>query len=41
MASAMGVAIGPGWTELHRMLSLAYWIAMDLVKVHTAPLEAL
>src|SRR5947207_13606398 len=36
----MSVAIGPGCTELQRMLSRACWIAVDLVKSRTAPLVA-
>ena len=40
-APAMGVSMGPGWTELTRMFSRAYCTAADLVKMRTAPLEAL
>src|SRR5262249_37527304 len=36
-SSIMSVAIGPGCTELQRMLSLACWLAVDLVKSRTAP----
>src|SRR5262245_66204635 len=36
----MSVAMGPGWTELQRMPSLACWIAVDFVKSRTAPLVA-
>src|SRR5712691_10511946 len=36
----MSVAIGPGWTELQRMFSLACWTAVDFVKSRTAPLVA-
>src|SRR5215471_16394292 len=38
--SVMGVSITPGCTELHRMPSLAYWVAVDLVNRRTATLEA-
>ena len=38
--AVIGVSIGPGWTELHRMLSLAYCMAMALVRIRTEPLEA-
>ena len=38
--AVMGVSMGPGWTELQRMLSWAWWMAMDLVKMRTEPLEA-
>src|SRR6266508_85911 len=38
--SVIAVTIGPGWTELARMLSRAYWIAVAFVKRRTAPLEA-
>src|SRR5256886_17677364 len=37
----MSVAIGPGGTELQRILSFACWMARDLVKSGTAPLVAL
>src|SRR4030095_2514071 len=37
----MSVAIGPGCTELERILSLACWMAVDLVKMRTAPFVAL
>ena len=40
-ADSMGVSTGPGWIELQRMPSAAYWMAVVLVKVRTAPLEAL
>src|SRR2546429_6467607 len=33
----MSVAIGPGCTELQRILSFACWMAVDLVKSRTAP----
>src|SRR5262249_14112260 len=36
----IGVSIGPGWTELHRMLSLACCTAVALVKRRTPPLLA-
>ena len=36
----IGVSITPGWMELARILSLAYRIAVDLVRSRTAPLEA-
>src|SRR3989442_7886363 len=36
----MSVSIGPGCTELQRMLSLACCIAVALVKSRTAPLVA-
>src|SRR6266567_2728304 len=38
--SVMAVTMGPGWTELHRMPSPAYWSAVNLVRSRTAPLEA-
>src|SRR5919198_1736838 len=39
-ASVMGVTIGPGCTELARIPSAAYWIAVALVSRRTAPLDA-
>src|SRR4029450_5695598 len=39
-ASVIGVAIGPGWTELARMRSFAYWMAVALVSRRTDPFEA-
>ena len=36
----MSVAIGPGCTELQRILSLACCTAVDFVKSRTAPLVA-
>src|SRR5262245_53426804 len=36
----MGVTIGPGWTELQRIRSFAYWIAVALVSRRTAPFDA-
>ena len=40
LGAVIGVSITPGWMELARILSLAYWIAVDLVRSRTAPLEA-
>ena len=40
-AAFMSVATDPGCTELARMPSRAYWMAVDLVSNRTAPLEAL
>ena len=37
----MSVSMGPGCTELARMPSLAYWMAVALVSSRTAPLDAL
>ena len=38
IARASGVMAYPGWTELTRMLSLAYWDGCHLgVKAHTSP----
>ncbi len=39
--SPMSVSMGPGCMELARMPSAAYWMAVDLVKMRTAPLDAL
>ena len=39
-ARVMGESTNPGCTELARMFSEAYWIAVDLLKIRTAPLEA-
>ena len=40
VARSISVSMGPGWTELHRMFSLAYWTAVDLLNIRTAPLLA-
>ena len=40
-ARVMGESTSPGWTELARMFSEAYWMVVDLLKISTAPLEAL
>ena len=40
-ASRIGVSTEPGCIELHRMLSLACWIAVALVNSRTAPLVAM
>src|SRR6266511_1561145 len=39
-ASVIGVTMGPGCTELARMRSRAYWMAVALVSRRTAPLDA-
>ena len=39
-AWVMGESTNPGWTELARMFSEAYWMAVDLLKTRTAPLDA-
>ena len=36
----ISVSTGPGCTELQRMLSLACWLAVTLVKMRMAPLLA-
>ena len=36
--SSIGVRITPGWIELTRIFSGAYWIAAVLVRRRTAPL---
>ena len=36
----ISVSIGPGWTELQRIRSLACWLAVTLVKMRIAPLLA-
>src|SRR5205823_13384762 len=38
---SMAVSMGPGWMELHQILSLACSTAVTLVKTRTAPFEAL
>src|SRR4029453_2588301 len=38
--SVIAVTMGPGWTELARIPSLAYWMAVALGRRRTAPLEA-
>ncbi len=40
-AAVIGVSMGPGWIEFARMPSAAYWMAVDLVKMRTAPFDAL
>ncbi len=40
-ARVMGESTSPGWTELARMFSEAYWMVVDLLKISTAPLESL
>ncbi len=37
LGAVIGVSITPGWMELARMFSVAYCIAVDLVRRHTAP----
>jgi hypothetical protein len=37
---SISVSIGPGWTELQRILSFACWLAVTLVKIRIAPLLA-
>ena len=36
----ISVSIGPGWTELQRIPSFAYVLAIDLVIRRKAPLDA-
>ena len=36
----ISVSTGPGCTELQRILSLACWLAVTLVKIRMAPLLA-
>ncbi len=37
---SISVSTGPGCTELQRILSLACWLAVTLVKIRMAPLLA-